>query len=92
MKLKILVRVDRGLSLEGRANLVLEDVQPHVTRVSVNVRYVLTRVRESERMARSTDTIGFSSGEHASFGGSEGTIICGPSGAFEAELLRLFQK
>jgi hypothetical protein len=43
-------------------------------------------------MARSTDTIGFSSGEHASFGGSEGTIICGPSGAFEAELLRLFQK
>lgn len=83
--------VDRSLSLEGRVNLILEDVSAAVTRLTVNVRYVVTRQIRVERPARgdAVDDISFSSSGRATFPGDDPGTTCQPTGALEKELLAL---
>lgn len=88
-----LYTVDRTLSLEGRANIVLEELTPSSTRATVNVRYVLARTIHTkdvmDRLAASSETISFSSGESAAFVGTGVETNCRASGALEQRLLAL---
>jgi len=87
--------INRRMSVEGRMNLVFEEIGPSETRVSANTRYVVTRqaeIRNVEgRSANRTDTISFNSGSGASFPASnEGQAVeCVAKGTLESEVLAL---
>jgi len=88
--------VDRAMSLEGRANLVLEEPQPNVTRVSVNVRYVLAmHERVTDVLGKTqdlNDNLSFNSGERATFQGSMSEFSCQPNSTMEQQLLALLPR
>lgn len=86
--------VDRTLSLDGRANVVLQETEPGITRATVSIRYVLTRRIQSRdvmgAMQSSSDNISFNTGARASFPASAATTTCQSSGALEQRILALF--
>lgn len=90
-----LYAIQRKMSLEGRVNVVFEELGPDKTRVTVNTRYVLTRttfVREvGGGNQNRTDSISFNSGSGASFpAASNGRAIeCVPTGKLERDILAL---
>lgn len=85
--------IERKMSLDGRVNLVFEEVSPNQTRVTANTRYVVQRhitIRGTSGFPQSnTDSISFNSGGGASFPArSDGRATeCVASGALERELL-----
>ena len=85
--------LDRRMTLEGRVNLVFEDVNSTSTRVTANTRYAVTRsqdVRDVNGASRNfSHTITFNSGTGASFpGNSDGQATeCVSTGALEREIL-----
>ena len=86
--------IERKISLEGRVNLVFEDISPDTTKVTANTRYVVTR-QATQREASSnipqsrTDTISFNSGGSASFPASVTgqATECTSTGKLEREIL-----
>jgi hypothetical protein len=90
------VDVDRKLSLDGRVNLIFEDVTPASTRVTANVRYTVTRTLSIRPLGVSypqtvTHTIGFNSGGGDAFPATfDGNAIrCVPTGKLEQHILSL---
>jgi hypothetical protein len=85
--------VIRTMALEGRANIILEEVSATVTRVTVNTRYVLTKrmvyTAVSGASSQETETITFGFGERSAF--PAGTT-CQSTGALENQLLGLLGK
>ena len=86
----------RSMNLEGRANLILEEVGPSSTRVSVHVRYVLTKTTVVTTVlgassAPEVTTTGFSSGEQGSFDGPGAGVktYCKSNGEMERRLMAL---
>ena len=86
--------IDRRMNLEGRVNLIFEEVGPNSTRVTANTRYVVTRTQTIRNAANNipqtgTDTISFNSGGGASFPAhSQGqSVECVSTGALEREIL-----
>ena len=87
--------IERKMSLEGRVNLVFEEVSPHQTRITANTRYVVQRVYTDRNAAGSnipqsrTDSISFNSGGRASFPPApDGRAVeCVAKGALEREIL-----
>ena len=86
--------LNRQMNLEGRVNLIFEEIGPEQTRVSANTRYVVKRdqtVRDVEGRSRNgTDSISFNSNSSASFppGNSAGeATTCQPTGLLESEIL-----
>jgi hypothetical protein len=86
--------VERKMSLEGRVNLVFEDISPNATKVTANTRYVVTRQLTGRNAANNTpqsrtDTISFNSGGRASFpANAEGQASeCVSTGQLEREIL-----
>lgn len=90
-----LVGIDRRMSLEGRINIILEELQKDQTRVTVNVRYILTKTVTAQAVGgppgTNTETISFDSGKKGTFiaGGKE--FDYWPSGRLEADVLAAFQ-
>jgi hypothetical protein len=89
----MLCRVDRSMSLEGRINII---VQPDgdTTRVSVNVRYVLTKKSQFLPVMGyppplSVETIQFDSkGSQVAY---QAGTTCGPTGLLESEILSILR-
>jgi len=86
--------LDRRMNLEGRVNLIFEEVGPNTTRVTANTRYVATRTQTVRNVANnfpqtSTESISFNSGGSASFpANSKGqSAECVSTGALEREIL-----
>ena len=87
--------LDRKMSLEGRVNLVFEEVSPNQTRITANTRYVVQRqstVRAATNNMPQTfsDSASFNSGGSATLAtGSSGAqpTECVSTGALEAEIL-----
>ncbi|MBA4343233.1 MAG: hypothetical protein C0423_13930 [Methylibium sp.] len=86
--------INRRMSLEGRTNLVFEAIDANRTKVTANVRYVLTRkimVYNGARqlMGGKDGTISFNSGQVESFppDADSGGLTCVPTGALERDLL-----
>lgn len=91
------VDVSRRMNLEGRVNLIFEELTPSSTRVTVNVRYVVTRVIVSSvsyppRPPQTfTNSIGFNSGGSDSFprAAAGDAVRCVPTGKAESDILAL---
>lgn len=84
--------VKRDLSLDGRANLIIEDAGPGKSRVTVNVMYVLTLKAAITPIGLptqyNTDTISFTTGGE---GRSRGGTLFRPTGELETRLLAAFK-
>lgn len=87
--------VNRTMSLDGRVNIILQEIDGGTTRVRVNTRYVVTR-NLSQHLAGeypsiSTDTIQFNSNGSSWFpAGPDGVAtICHANGSIEKAILEL---
>lgn len=90
--------IDRRMSLEGRVNLIFEEVGPTTTRVTANTRYVVSRTQTIRSAAggfphNSSDSISFNSGSSAPFPSNrEGQYAeCAAKGVLEQEVLAAVQ-
>ena len=94
--------VNRKMNLEGRMNLIVEEISPDKTRVTADAKYILTKsgtVRNVQNIERSfSDTISFNSNQSARFPGNGDQIsgngdqtrtLCQANGKFENEVLLL---
>ena len=86
--------VDRKMSLEGRVNLVFEEVGPNQTKVTANTRYVVARQQAIRSAANNVSqnfshSISFNSGGSGTFAGSNDgrSTECVPNGALEREIM-----
>ncbi len=86
--------LDRRMNLEGRVNLIFEEVSPSATRVTANTRYVVTRTQIIQGANNNVpqtkiDTISFNSGAGASFpAAAQGQVAeCVSTGTLEREIL-----
>lgn len=90
--------IDRRMNLEGRMNLIVEEIEPSKTLVTANTKYVLTKsgtVRNVQNASSSfSDTISFNSNQSARFpaSGSHPGTLCQANGRFEQEILALLLK
>jgi hypothetical protein len=87
-----LFRAYRKMSLEGRINLIFEEAGANETRITANIKYILSRTFSiSDALSHTntqSDAISFNSGGSASFaGGTE----CTPTGKLEYEILQAVQ-
>lgn len=90
---KGLFMVDRKMSVEGRVNLVFEEIGPNQTKVTANTRYVVNRQQTARRADNNfpisaSDSISFNSGGSSAFTNADGrTTECVANGALEDEIL-----
>lgn len=87
-----LFMVDRRMSLDGRVNLIFEEVSATQTRVTANTKYVVNRKRTVTNVNNQSrtfdDSVSFNSGGNAMFPGGAGqSAECAATGALERELL-----
>ncbi len=89
-----LFSINRRLSLEGRVNVVFEEIAKNQTKVTANTKYVLQRQITVIPVANnipqtSTDTITFNYGGRGAFSpNKEGQVTeCLSTGALESEIL-----
>ena len=91
--------IDRSLSLEGRMNILFEELNPATTRVTVTARYILNRslhvysrglLRKSYKRGEN-DSITFGSGSDASFTPRSGGPAekCVATGALEQSIFAI---
>ncbi len=93
--------LDRKMSLEGRVNLIFEEVgapPPAATRVTANTRYVVTRqltgrIAAGGFLQPSSDSISFNSNSGASFppNANGRSLECVSTGKLEEEILAAVQ-
>jgi hypothetical protein len=88
--------IDRRMDLEGRVNLIFEEVGPNETRVTASTRYIVKRsatVRDVQGHSANVDhSITFNSGGAAQFpGGADGATECAATGALEREILSVIK-
>ncbi len=82
----------RRMSLEGRVNLIFEEVGSTSTKITANVRYIVTRtVTVGSVLNTMTHTVSFNSGGGDSFPptSQNQVVTCVPTGKIEAGLLAL---
>lgn len=89
--------IDRRMSLDGRVNLIFEEVSPTQTRVTASTKYIVKRdqtVRDVEGRSRSgSDSVSFNSGGAAAFpAAADGRAAeCAATGAMERDILAVIQ-
>lgn len=87
--------INRKMNLEGRMNLIVEEIAPNKTLVTANTKYVLTKsgtVRNVQNASSSfSDTISFNTNQGNRFprSGSHAGTFCQANGNFEKEVLSL---
>ena len=86
--------IDRRMALEGRVNLIFEEVSPTQTRVTANTRYIVTRQRTVRNTANNipqtlNDSLTLNSGGTAAFPSDQNgnTSECSATGNLEREVL-----
>ncbi len=86
--------IDRRMSVEGRVNLVFEEVSPHQTRITANTRYVIQRQVLARNLGSNmsqtlSDTLSINSGGVGSFPPSANgeSTQCVATGDLEREVL-----
>lgn len=90
--------LDRRMSLEGRVNLIFEEVDANNTKVTANTRYVVVRTQTVRSAAggfpqNSSDSISFNSGGSAPFPANQRGEYseCAARGVLEQEVLSAVQ-
>ena len=84
----------RKMVLEGRANIIFEQLNSSKTKVTANTKYIITRtVNVTNVMGQSAtpliETINFNTGEISYFTLGANKLKCRPNGKFEADILLL---
>ena len=88
-----LYHIKRKMDLEGRINIILEEIAPTQTQVTINTKYVLTKTITSQILgsqyypATQTYTTTFVSGQEGKC--TSGIMICKATGGLEREILSL---
>lgn len=92
----ILSFAKRKMELEGRMNLIVEELEPNLTQVTANTRYVLTRTIDGynagyQHLFHNSDTLSFNTGQQNSYPplGKHSGTVCQCNGRFEKEVLSL---
>ncbi len=87
--------IERRMNLEGRINIIIEEISSKTCQITVNTKYVLTKSITARNVqgasSNFSDTISFVSGQQARFPGSgsfSGTL-CQPNGKLEQEILAI---
>jgi hypothetical protein len=90
-----LFEVDRRMNLDGRVNIIFEELGPSSTRVTANTRYVVARTQTIRNVGNNfpqttNDTLTFNSGGRASFPPARDgrSSECAATGALEDAILR----
>lgn len=86
--------VSRKMNLEGRMNVIVEEIENGKSRVTTNTRYILTKTSSirflndnlKNQTNTSTDSISFNSGQEGTFAGG---TTCRATGKLEDEVLSL---
>lgn len=95
----IMVTVTRRMNLDGRVNLIFEEV-PAGTRITSTIRYVLTREAESYQSgsgrvtAQQRHSISFNTNQSGNFPQSPGIpegVECHPTGHLERDILEVIK-
>ena len=92
-----LFQVDRRMSVEGRVNLVFEEISPTQTKITANARYVVARdftFRNMNNQQQSRrDSISFNAGSSAAFpADADGRATeCVSTGELEREILSVIR-
>ena len=88
-----LLFVSRKMSLEGRMNIIVEDIGNNQSRVTTNTRYILTKTTTFRNVQGHsntvTNTISFNSGQEGISEGRGPNMICQATGKLEDEVLSL---
>ena len=88
-----LVFINRKLELEGRVNVVVEEIGPRQTRITASTRYVVTKRLDLSnpqgQSATRNDTISFNSGGDSTFPGAAPATTCRANGKLESEITGL---
>jgi len=87
----------RKMSLDGRVNLIFEQLDGSHTRVTASTRYVVTKDFEyllagAQVPGHSRDSIAFNTGYSATFPGNGNQSACTATGALEKQILSLIQQ
>jgi len=82
--------VERRMSVDGRANIIVQPVDSNNTSVSVSARYVVTKTLTQRNVSSNipssfTDTVNFNSSGSATF--AEGGTTCHATGKLESDIL-----
>lgn len=87
--------IDRKMNLEGRMNIIIEEIEPNNCLITANTKYILTKssnIRNTQEASQSfSDSISFNSGQGSTFPGNasfSGTV-CNATGTFEKEVLSI---
>lgn len=93
-----LILVNRQMQLEGRVNLIFEQITPNQTRISANTRYVLQKKGTAysygaNQSKNFEDSISFNSGASAFFRPSSSgeSVECVSNGRLEEEILEMIK-
>lgn len=86
-----LLVLERKLSLEGRMNIIIAELEPSKSSVTVNTRYILTQTTAGrnvlgEYMPQNVQTISFNTGGSAT---NQGGTIYRANGKFEEKVLSI---
>jgi hypothetical protein len=87
----------RKMSLEGRINLIFEEISPNQTRVIANAKYVIARtitLQGDMGATPRTENVSFNSSGSAFLDNDFNriTVECMPSGKLESEILRAIER
>lgn len=93
-----LFSINRRLSLEGRVNLIFEELSPSQTKVTANTRYVIQRQVTVTATANNipqsfSESISFNSGSSGAFAPNQNgqAVECLATGALEREILSVIK-
>lgn len=91
-----LISIERKMSLDGRANLIFEEIGPSQTRVTAHARYIvqrhMTSLNTTNNISHSrSDNVSFNSGGSSSFPAASSSdsraLECVATGELEREIL-----
>jgi hypothetical protein len=90
-----ILNVYRKMQLEGRVNFIVQELSAQSTRITANVKYVLTKsfqgVDMAGRQSSTSDSISFAYNQREQFPGGAPTT-CQSNGVFEKDLLDLIRR
>jgi hypothetical protein len=93
----VLVFLERKMNLEGRINIIVEEMTKDQTRITVNIKYVVDRhlvvkLAGNNMTNRLDNSITFNTNSSSSFqsSGKSQPVLCFPTGTLEASVLEAF--
>ena len=92
-------RIDRQMQLDGRMNIIVQELDPKNTQLTVNTRYILNRrMTTTDSSGQMTginnDTATFNYGQDGTFPsvGENPPLVCRSTGALERQIITTAQK